>query len=284
MAGVHISQGLIAPTRVGEVTLSRSLIDHNAETGVAVFGATLTADRIVVSNTVPTSEYPYGNGLHLQSGNAGARSSAAVKGARFQNNAGAGVLLLSADASLERVAIINELSVDASPMQVGVLATYVPWDTYPSQLRMHDCDVVGSVFFGIYALNSQAHLTQCRVSAIRTAVTGRYGDGVAIASGIGVPGASRGSLLIEDSSIVSAARAGLANFGGDVVFAGNTLSCNTIAINGETDVLEGNHQPFTFDDQGGNSCGCGKQMASCEVLSSALEPLEVPQLELNVTP
>jgi len=283
-AGLHISQGLMGTLRVGKVTLSRSVIDHNAQAGIAVFGATLTADRIVVSNTSPTPEYPYGHGLHLQSGEAGARSSAAVKGARFQNNAGAGVLLLSADVSLERVAVINELPLDASPMQAGVIATYVPWDTYPSQLRMHDCDVVGSVFFGVYALNSQAHLTQCRVSAIRTAITGRYGDGVAVASGMGVPEASRGSLIIEDSVIDGAARAGLANFGGDVVFKGNTLSCNTIAINGESDVLEGNHQPFTFDDQGGNRCGCGQQLGSCEVLSSALDPLEVPPLELDVTP
>lgn len=277
-AGIHVSQGLTT-LRVADVALSRSLIADNDEAGIAVFGATLAAERVVISGTRPTPGYPYGNGLHLQSGQAGARASASLRGARLDDNAGVSVLLLSADAQLERIAISNRLHVDASPNMPGVLASYVPWDQYPSQLYMHDSDVSGSVFFGVYVINAHAEISHSRIRDIRTAATGRYGDGVAVASGSGVPEASRGSLRIEDTLIEGAARAGLASFGADVAFARNTLACNAISLNGESDVSDDNHQSFLFDDRGGNRCGCGESLGDCEVVSNALEPLETGALD-----
>lgn len=275
--GLHVAQGFTTK-RIGEVTLSRSLIDASVEAGIAVYGATLAADRLLVNNTQPSSTYPNGNAIHLQTGEDGVRASLSLTGARLTNNAGIGVLLLSADADLERVAVIDELPIAPSQSRVGVLATYVPWDLYPSQLRMHDSDIVGSVYFGVYVLNAAAHVSSSRIRDIRTADSGRYGDGITVATGVGVPEAPRGSLLLEDSTIERAARAGLASFGGDVVFEGSTLACNLIAVNGETDLAVGDHQTYSFDDRGDNRCGCGDQMGACDVVSSTLEPLEDPPL------
>lgn len=273
--GIHVAQGFTTK-RVGDVTVSRSLIDASVEAGVAVYGASVAADRLLVTNTLPSSTYPNGNAIHLQTGEDGVRASLSLTGARLLNNAGIGVLLLSADAALERVAVIDELPISPSQARVGVLATYVPWDLYPAQLRMHDSDVAGSVYFGVYVLNADAHVSSSRIRDIRTADTGRYGDGVTVASGVGVPEAPRGTLLLEETTIARAARAGLASFGGDVVFGQSTFACNHIAVNAETDLAVGDHQTYSFDDRGDNRCGCGDRMGACEIVSSTLEPLDEP--------
>ncbi len=46
------------------------------------------------------------------------------------------------------------------------------------------------------------------------------------------------------------------------------MACNPIALNGET--FES--LAFTFEDRGGNHCGCGDQQVTCQVSSSNLAP------------
>jgi hypothetical protein len=52
------------------------------------------------------------------------------------------------------------------------------------------------------------------------------------------------------------------------VLRDNTIDCNPIDLNGE--VFQG--LGFSFEDQGGNVCGCGSDQRVCTALSTQLEP------------
>jgi hypothetical protein len=80
--------------------------------------------------------------------------------------------------------------------------------------------------------------------------------------------------------IQRSARAGIASFGAPITLRRNTLDCNAIHLNGEQAYeLVGFpvEQAYSFEDHGGNRCGCGAQPDTCQVLSSGLqapEPIE----------
>jgi hypothetical protein len=46
------------------------------------------------------------------------------------------------------------------------------------------------------------------------------------------------------------------------------LECNVIDLNGE----QYHNEHPTFEDRGGNTCGCGDTPTLCQVSSSTLEP------------
>jgi len=71
--------------------------------------------------------------------------------------------------------------------------------------------------------------------------------------------------------VESGARAGITSFSGTLLLSGSTLDCNPIQLDAET--LPGPNSPApSFEDQGGNRCGCGEQTEECRVLSSNLAP------------
>ena len=66
----------------------------------------------------------------------------------------------------------------------------------------------------------------------------------------------------------------VASFGAAMSLSDAHLACNTIDLDGE---LVGG-TVFSFQDLGGNWCGCGDAQRSCQVLSSQLAPPEpIPQ-------
>jgi hypothetical protein len=77
--------------------------------------------------------------------------------------------------------------------------------------------------------------------------------------------------------IQRSARAGVANFGSTTALQRISLDCNLIHLNGEQAYEVVGFpvvQEYSFDDHGGNSCGCGGELEACQVLSSGLSPPE----------
>ncbi|HZO12260.1 MAG TPA: hypothetical protein VFB62_03350, partial [Polyangiaceae bacterium] len=125
-------------------------------------------------------------------------------------------------------------------------------------------------------------------SLSRTLVEATSGFGVMVAGASatidallvhGTPGANEGDGILA-VTLESAAhaeltrtrveqwkRAGISSFGADIVLGSSVLECNTIQLDGEL------HQSgFTFEDAGGNVCGCNGETSPCKVVSSNLEP------------
>jgi len=80
------------------------------------------------------------------------------------------------------------------------------------------------------------------------------------------------SAHVSGTRIEGSARAGIANFAATVVLADSELECNGIHLDGEPLTVPEGTFPSSFDDLGGNRCGCGDVRTACTVLMSNLEP------------
>ncbi|MBW2459720.1 MAG: DUF1565 domain-containing protein, partial [Deltaproteobacteria bacterium] len=76
------------------------------------------------------------------------------------------------------------------------------------------------------------------------------------------------SVEVTGSQVTGAHRAGLSAFSSALSLSGNEVSCNAIALNGET--FYG--VPFEITDDGDNWCGCDGLWSECKVLTSSLVP------------
>ena len=94
---------------------------------------------------------------------------------------------------------------------------------------------------------------------------GQFGDGIVVGAQDGF-GASQ--VTLTGNRIEASARAGLSNFGSTITFASNALVCSVFDIEGE-DYMGA---AFSFDNQGGNLCGCPDANGKCKVESANLEP------------
>jgi hypothetical protein len=86
------------------------------------------------------------------------------------------------------------------------------------------------------------------------------GDGISIFSSPDV--------TVENNLIFISARAGIGAYGSHVTLEDNTIVCSAFDIDNE--IYQG--VPTTFDDQGGNQCGCGGPLGTCIAVSSQLVP------------
>ncbi len=73
---------------------------------------------------------------------------------------------------------------------------------------------------------------------------------------------------VESNLTFQSARAGLAAYGSSVTIEDNTMLCSAFDIDNE--IWDG--VPTTFDDQGGNECGCDGPLGDCEAVSSQILP------------
>jgi hypothetical protein len=91
-------------------------------------------------------------------------------------------------------------------------------------------------------------------------LSGLAGDGIALFLSPDV--------TIENNLLFQSARAGVAAYGSNVTIGDNTILCSAFDIDNE--VFDG--VPTTFDDEGGNQCGCGGPLGVCEAVSSQILP------------
>ena len=93
--------------------------------------------------------------------------------------------------------------------------------------------------------------------------SGLYGDGISVASLAGPA-----QVTVRGSRIDTVARAGVSAFGASVSLERSTINCTTFALDAESlGAAMG-----TFEDLGGNVCGCADAPAICQVVSAQLAP------------
>jgi hypothetical protein len=149
----------------------------------------------------------------------------------------------------------------------GLYAQVASDGTTQSTLTLRDSLVERVSSAGVVLLDSVGTLNRVHIRDMyATPTNNEYGDGVMIRRYF--VGAPPLSFAATDVVIEHAARAGISNFGADVLVSDALLSCNTIHLNGEAN-YEGIQFTFTF--AGDTRCGCDVEQ-DCRVLSSGLAP------------
>jgi hypothetical protein len=185
-----------------------------------------------------------------------------------------GVFVANADAHIEG-SVVRETSPQVSDQKLGYGMSIQPTcvaqavgvvcdDTTRSNVTLLGSLVERSYDIGVLVADSDAHIeaSVVRLTSPRAA-DGRLGDGVIVEGGFGPS-----SLNIVRARIEESARAGLSNFGAFVSLESTRIHCAAFELAGESY----NDKEFTFEDRGGNQCGCPDADHACKSVSVGLEP------------
>jgi hypothetical protein len=245
--------------------ITGSLIDHNREVGVFVVSSQATFEGVVVRDTLPRlSDQEVGRGIAIEHGAGGAPSTAAIAASLVERNHEAGLFVEASQVTLEGVLVRDNLPRPTDQLGGhGINLQSHPILGLPSTGVISGSLFDGNRVLGIFVHGSQVSLEGVRVRATAAAqADGTFGDGIAFVA-----------MFATDVNVVSGcvsednARLGLGNFGGHISLHGTALLCNAIDLAGESYI-----RPFTFENPGGNACGCGEATAACAVMSAGLTP------------
>jgi len=81
----------------------------------------------------------------------------------------------------------------------------------------------------------------------------KFGDGIVAML---FPGQQSLVASLFDNTITSSQRVGVSSFGADLILKGNTILCSPFDLDGEVFQPPLSGIPYTFQDLGGNNCGC----------------------------
>jgi len=258
--------------RRATATVRSSVLERNRMAALFVDGSDATIEGTVFRDTQPQALHQwFGRGITIQNDqDTGERANATVRASLVDGSRELGIFVGGSDATIEAT-IVRGTQPQASDQRggrgVGVQSNTVTHEGGTMTLRASV--VEGNRDVGVSVIDASATM---EASIVRDtsprAADGTYGDGLDIHSSVGIAtGAS-----ITTSLLSGNARAGIAAFGAGVALSNTSLDCNAIHLDGE-DVDAG---PFSFEDLGGNACGCAGARVECRVLSSHLtspEPL-----------
>ena len=191
----------------------------------------------------------------------------------MENNQGFGVHVQGADLVFESSEASRNLPCGKGQlfgrgMQVELDSSMAP--TLAASATVH-----GSVFHdnfeeGIMIAGGTATIDHVVVTGTQKgAVSGLLGDGIAVYD---LDPATPTSAQISSVQLSGNARAGIAAFGTPVSVLDASIQCNAFDLS--SDAVNG--QQASFDDQGGNQCGCDGTSKPCVALSAGLSPPSVP--------
>ncbi|MBW2455784.1 MAG: right-handed parallel beta-helix repeat-containing protein [Deltaproteobacteria bacterium] len=272
----HFGVGLAAqaePSGAGAVvTLTGSVIDATHMAGVHVVGSEATIDRTLIRDTSqPTASQMFGRGINFQDDVPTMLVSAGtVRSTIVERSHEAGVMLAGADVTLEAIVVRDTLPSQGADLGGRGVMVQPHFQTgHRSTATIRWSVIETSVEAGLFVGDSDVVVESTLVRTTTASPEQQlYGDGALVVSFF-----DTASITLTHSRLETSARAGLAGFGGQIALGGSAVDCNLIDLAGET----ANGASTTFNDLGGNRCGCGDQSTVCKVLSSMLEapdPLE----------
>jgi hypothetical protein len=253
--------------RRSEVTLRSSLVEHNHDMGIFVGGSDATIESTLVRDTLPLStDQTFGRNLSIEwDADTGARSVATVRSSVLEGGHGVGLIVVSSDATVEST-VVREVSPLASDQTRGVgLAVERHPQSDGADVTVRTSLVDRARLVGLAVLQSTAAVESTIIrDTASQASDGRFGDGIAVAVEAGWP-----SLLdLRGSRVQTSQRAGVSTFGAPAKLTSTAFECNVIDL----DVEPYAGQPASFEDGGGNTCGCDGAAATCQSVSTQLEP------------
>jgi hypothetical protein len=247
----------------------RSAFIGNHEYSVYVWSAEALVEHVTVRDTKgPNPDRLAGIGvaaIHAPGAAQGAQLT--LRQSLVERNEQMGVHVSGSQATLEQVLVRDNLPASNQRFGRGIQIQDREEVGASSTVTVRWSKVLRSYESGILVVDSSATIEDTLVEGtLPTQADGNFGDGIDV-----IRLDSDTLVDIVHSRIDGNARVGLANFGAAASLGASWLDCNTIQLNGETlsDVA------YSFDNRGGNRCGCGGEEVECKVLSLAVSPPDV---------
>jgi hypothetical protein len=263
-------------------TVRSSLLERGSGGGMLVAGSDATLESTVVRNTLPAAHGMFGRGLAVQFGlDTLEPANVTLHGSLVENNQDLGVLVGGSHLTLVATVVRDTSPDEQGRFGRGIHVQDGPSTMGPPTVTVRSSQVDRSCESGIFVTNAVAAIEATVLQGTAPSPAVGFGDGFVAVSERPQPG----SIQLRGCRLQANIRAGAASFGTAVALAQTLFDCNTIHLNGEQDYeLSGFpiSLPFSFDDEGGNVCGCGEEATECVVLSAGLAP--PPPVEDSTSP
>jgi hypothetical protein len=259
------------------VTVQRSLFERNTMVGLHVSASDAVVEGVVVRDTQADGADAIGRGLQVQArcDDAGPCApglpSLVAREVFVESSYEVGLVLIGATTTMDDSVIraTQPRPVDGTfgrgvVVQIPCTFDMVCDPTVQAPVLLRTVSVEESHDMGIVVVSAGATVERSRIATTRPRTDGSHGDGVGVVADDGFPA----SVDVLGSRIESSARAGLASFGARAALSGSVLVCNAFDLNAQ-DYLG---TPFSFDDAGGNACGCPEPDGPCKIDSAELSP------------
>jgi hypothetical protein len=260
-AGMVISEHLDSGAPSSAVVRT-SRIERSRKYGIAVFGSEVRIESTLVADTTRSAANEGGWGIVLSSYSRPAK--ATLRSCLLERNQRIGVAAMSAEVAIEATKIDDTLAA-AEGSGVGLYVAAFSEIDVPAQVTLTGSIVQRSKATGIHVVGSSLQIDATIASDTATRPDGAYGDGIVIVQH-NLPTTAR----ISNSLVARNARTGIGVWGGTLTLADTQNECNGIDL-----ASFKTSAPTTFEDLGGNLCGCNKP-ESCAVESTNLSIPEPP--------
>jgi hypothetical protein len=260
--------------RRSSVVVRGSLFERNREVGVLDVGSDLEVYDTVIRDTRASAVGAGGRGLQAQrTVNGSEKANLRMARSTIERSREGGLSIISAQAALESI-LVRDTESRLADRRAGI-GLAVQYDVRPGA----DADTVGAIpsnveiwhsriersrVVGISLLGSSLRMDGVHVDDTRGQESdGLFGDGIAA-----LGGPLETTIEVRNSRVTRSRRAALANFGSHAILEQTDLACNTLDLDGES-FPDGR---YSFEDRGGNACGCAPNTTFCKVLSANLQP------------
>jgi hypothetical protein len=232
--------------------------------GIVVTGSTALIEGSAVHDTFPLDGTGQdGAAVVIQTEATDPRTQAQIRGSSIRNCHEAGILAIDADLQVDSTTV-REVKPQASDQgySVGVALQQMGVVGPVSGTLAHSF-VDGAAGFGVLVYDGSMVIDGSLVRGAPVSDEAQAGDGIVALTQTG-----GGHADIRQTRVEHWPRAGITSFGTAIVLGSSMLECNTVQLDGEPHM----GRTFTFDDAGGNVCGCNGDIAACKVSTSNLQP------------
>jgi len=249
--------------------LRNSLVEESHEVGVNVSGSNATVEATAVRDTLPDARGFGGRGLNAQAHPAiAAPSTFVLRNSLVERSYEVGVSVYGSNATVEASVIRDTQPNGLGLFGRGVTAQADLITASPSTLLLRTSLVEQTHDAGVAVVGADATIDSCLVRDTASDMQGYFGDGVLVLSELAPASTNLLATRIEHS-----VRASVAVFGAHAAVGGSAFTCQAFDFDRES--YEGT--PATFEDLGGDLCGCPQATEPCKAVSTGLEapaPLE----------
>jgi hypothetical protein len=261
--GIELFQD-VAPT---DVSVTSSVVANSTEAGIVCLASTLRLEGVAVRDTRAWPATGDASGIVVSSFEA--RGTANIEASLIEHNDSLGLFVAGADATLEGVAVREQLPAPDGSDGGGI---QVQWDIerqLEATMLLRDSIVEGNRDAGVLVFSAEASIEHSRIGdTAPEGSNGLMGDGMQVLSfaDFMAPASAR----VTRSRFERAARAGIVCFSADLMLETTALECNAIDLAAEVwQGFQPSHES-ALQDLGGNVCGCDGQTSACKAISSQL--------------
>ncbi|WP_437758974.1 right-handed parallel beta-helix repeat-containing protein [Sorangium sp. So ce1389] len=267
--GIVVQNGNFTGERAN-VTVRACLIEENHEMGINVAGSDAIIETTDIRGTHPSADGRRGAGIVVEDDpDTGERAKVTVRACLVEENHEMGINVAGSDAIIETTDVRGTQPSADGARGAGIAIEDDPDTGERADVTVRTCLVEQNQRIGVAVARSTAMIDTTAVRRTKARHDNTFGDGVFI---------ENGQATIQFAMIADNARAGVANWGSQVVILDTTFTCNAFDLNGE--IYKG--RSASFDGSHGWRCtrrgaeDCAETDGRCYVATANLQPPSLP--------